>query len=34
MSNIGQKTGTSNTEKKVIKNAIRKAFVKEYLQQR
>lgn len=28
---MGQKTGTSNTEKKVIKKATQKAFVMEYL---
>lgn len=28
---MGQKTGTSNTEKKVIAKATQKAFVMEYL---
>lgn len=28
---MGQKTGTSNMEKKVIRNATQKAFVMEYL---
>lgn len=29
---MGQNTGTSNTEKKVIRKAIQNAFVMEYLQ--
>ena len=31
-SRIGQKTGTSNSEKNVITNAMQKAFVIEYLE--